>query len=234
MRPSGPTVTMPTPALLDRPVRQQNGGDHEMRNHDLVRLALTLLLGLGLSAAAPPLSKAQQPKADGLAPFGGKPQVIPGTIEFENFDEGGEGVAFHDIEAANDPKPIAYRKTTVDLEVTPDKKIILVGHIKEGEWMKYTVEVAKSGAYELELGVSVQGKEPPEIRLEFDGVDVSGPIRLTTTTPRWYLFNQILGPTVNLESGRHVMRAVVVKSPKGTSLNLDYVRFVAKREPKKR
>ena len=159
--------------------------------------------------------------------------MIPGTVEFENFDEGAEGVAYHDIEAANDPARIDYRKTGVDLEITPDKKIILVGHIKEGEWLKYTVDVAKSGVYELELGVAVRGVDPPEIRLEFDGVDVSGPIQLTTTTQRWYLFTQILGPTVNLEGGSHVMRVVVVKSPKGTSLNLDYVRFVAKREPKK-
>jgi len=205
-----------------------------MRNHDRVRFSLTLMLmlGLGLSAAALGLSKAREPKEGGLAPFGGKPQVIPGTVEFENFDEGAEGVAYHDIEAANDPARIAYRKTDVDLEITPDKKIILVGHIKAGEWMKYTVEVAKSGAYELELSVASEGVEPPEIRIEFDGVDVSGPIRPPTTSQRWYLFHQILGPTVHLESGRHVMRTVVVQSPKGTSLNLDYVRFVAKPEPK--
>lgn len=35
------------------------------------------------------------------------------TIEFENFDAGVAGVAYHDIEAANDPKRIAYRKTDV-------------------------------------------------------------------------------------------------------------------------
>jgi len=205
-----------------------------MRKPDLVRLSLTLMLVLGLSAAAPALSEAQEPKEGALAPFGGKPQAIPGTIEFENFDEGAEGVAFHDIEAANDPKRIEYRQTAVDVEVTPDKKIILIGHIKAGEWMKYSVDVAKSGAYEIELGVSVQGVEPPEIRIEFDGVDVSGPIRFTTTTQRWYLFTQILGPTVNLEDGRHVMRVVVTNSPKGSSLNLDYIRFVAKREPTKK
>jgi len=204
-----------------------------MRNHDLISLLLTLMLSLGLSAAAPRLSKAQEPKADGLAPFGGKPQMIPGTVEFENFDEGGEGVAYHDIEAANDPVRIPYRKTDVDLEITPDKKIVLVGHIKTGEWMKYTVDVAKSGAYELELSVASEGAEPPEIRIEFDGVDVSGPIRPPTTSQRWYLFHQILGPTIDLEAGRHVMRVVVVKSPKGTSLNLDYVRFVPKREKEK-
>ena len=206
-----------------------------MYNYDLVKpartLVLMLMLGLGLSAAEP-APKAKEPKTAGLTPFGGKPQMIPGTIEFENFDEGGEGVAFHDIDAANDPKRIPYRTTAVDLEVTPDQKITLIGHIKTGEWLKYTVDVAKSGAYELELGVSVQGVEPPEIRIEFDGVDVTGPIRLTTTSARWYLFAQILGPKIDLEAGRHVMRVVVANSPQGSSLNLDYVRFVA-RGPKK-
>ncbi|MGH7945803.1 MAG: hypothetical protein ACREF9_12455, partial [Opitutaceae bacterium] len=58
--------------------------------------------------------------------------------------------------------------------------------------------------------------------------DVTGPIRFSATSPRWYLFAQVLGPKINLEAGRHVMRAVVVNSPKGSSLNLDYVRFVAR------
>jgi hypothetical protein len=227
MKPAAPKVE-PSPSIQCR--KEVPGG---ACNHDLVSLSLTLMLGLGLSAAAPSMLNAQESKADGLAPFGGKPQTIPGTVEFENFDEGAEGVAYHDIDAPNDPKPIAYRKTTVDLEATPDKKIILVGHIKAGEWMKYTVDVTKSGAYELELSVAVQGDEPPEIRLECDGLDVSGPIRLTTTTSGWDRFTRFAGPTVNLEGGRHVLRVVVVKSPKGTSLNLDYVRFVAKRETKK-
>lgn len=205
-----------------------------MRKPDLVRFSLTLMLSVGLSAAAPVLSEAQEPKEGALAPFGGKPQAIPGTVEFENFDEGPEGVAFHDIEAANDPKRIEYRQTAVDLEVTPDKKITLIGHIKTDEWLKYTIEAEKSGAYQVELGASVQGALPPEIRIEIDGKDVSGPIQFTKTSERWYLFAQTLGPTVNLEGGRHVMRVVVVvNSPKGSSLNLDYVRFVAKREPKK-
>jgi len=165
-----------------------------------------------------------------MTPFGSKPQVIPGTIEFENFDEGAEGVAFHEIEAANDPTPIAYRKTTVDLEVTPDKKVILIGHIKEGEWMNFTVDVAKSGAYELDLSVAVQGNEPPEIRIEVDCIDVSGPIPITTTTSKWYQFTRFAGPTVKLEDGRHVLRVIIVKSPKGTSLNLDHMRFLTKQK----
>lgn len=31
-------------------------------------------------------------------PFGGKPWPIPGLIQAENFDEGPEGVAYHDTD----------------------------------------------------------------------------------------------------------------------------------------
>src|SRR5262249_9977309 len=34
-------------------------------------------------------------------PFGGLPAVIPGQIEAENFDDGGEGVAYHDSKVGN-------------------------------------------------------------------------------------------------------------------------------------
>src|SRR5258708_1682338 len=46
--------------------------------------------GFGLSAASSP-----------EAPFGGTAWAVPGKIEFENYDTGGEGVAYHDLEAAN-------------------------------------------------------------------------------------------------------------------------------------
>src|ERR687891_2631916 len=50
-------------------------------------------------------------------PYLGKLHVIPGTIELEDFDEGAEGVAYHDLEPANqEKKERPYRQTGVDLE----------------------------------------------------------------------------------------------------------------------
>jgi hypothetical protein len=47
----------------------------------------------------------------------GKVHVIPGTIELEDFDEGGEGIAYHDLDPENqEKKEPPYRKTGVDLE----------------------------------------------------------------------------------------------------------------------
>src|SRR4051812_24216243 len=35
------------------------------------------------------------------APYSSNPATLPGTIEVENYDRGGEGVAFHDVDAVN-------------------------------------------------------------------------------------------------------------------------------------
>jgi hypothetical protein len=54
----------------------------------------TLMLGL-LAGLSLPLAAQTQ------TPFGGTPIPLPGTFEAENFDNGGEGVAYHDNVAGN-------------------------------------------------------------------------------------------------------------------------------------
>jgi hypothetical protein len=51
-------------------------------------------------------------------PFTGSPLAIPGTIQAEDFDGGGEGAAYHDASRGNDGN--AYRATDVDIEATED------------------------------------------------------------------------------------------------------------------
>jgi hypothetical protein len=46
-------------------------------------------------------------------PYGGTATVLPATIPAENFDNGGEGAAYHDTTATNDGG--AYRSEGVDL-----------------------------------------------------------------------------------------------------------------------
>ena len=50
-------------------------------------------------------------------PFG-TAAAIPGVVEAENFDEGGEGIAYHDLTMGNTPGK--YRQTDVDVETTSD------------------------------------------------------------------------------------------------------------------
>ena len=44
------------------------------------------------------------------APFTGSPITIPGTIQAENYDNGGEGVAYHDTTKGKLRRPLSHRR----------------------------------------------------------------------------------------------------------------------------
>jgi len=84
-------------------------------------------------------------------PFGGTPVALPGTIQAANFDEGGEGVAYHDTTSGNTGG--AYRSTDVDLQASSEGGYN-IGWIAPGEWVNYTVSVQAAGNYIATLRVA--------------------------------------------------------------------------------
>src|SRR5262249_36776765 len=56
------------------------------------------VIGNGGSGSPPP---PPPPPGGGGTPFHGAPIALPGTVEAEDFDEGGEGIAYHDADAQN-------------------------------------------------------------------------------------------------------------------------------------
>src|SRR5437899_691843 len=84
----------------------------------------------------------------------GAPAAVPGTIEAENFDAGGEGVAYHDTTAGNSGGQ--YRSTDVDIESSSEGGYD-VGWTAPGEWLNYTVNVASAGSYTATLRVASPG-----------------------------------------------------------------------------
>src|SRR5262249_8606076 len=83
---------------------------------------------------------ASSPPPPSATPFGGTPRAIPGIVEAEEFDDGGEGIAYHDTTAGN--KGGAFRATDVDIESTTDAGGGFdVGWTRPGEWLQYTVNV---------------------------------------------------------------------------------------------
>src|ERR1043166_9586449 len=107
----------------------------------------------GLVTKTVPLTITPGPSS---TPFGGSARAIPGTIQAEDFDEGGEGVAYHDNSAGNSGG--AYRSTDVDIETTGDiGGGYNVGWMTAGEWMNYAVNVAQTGTYLLTARVAANG-----------------------------------------------------------------------------
>jgi len=91
------------------------------------------------------------PPLPSLTPYGGTPIAIPGTIAAERFDNGGEGIAFHDTTADNTGGQ--FRATGVDIE-TASEGGYDVGWIAAGEWLNYTVNVPAAGTYTVQLRVA--------------------------------------------------------------------------------
>src|SRR6185312_7136616 len=84
-------------------------------------------------------------------PYAGTAAPLPGTVLAANFDNGGEGVAYHD----NDPGNLGggYRPTGVDIESSSNGDYD-VGWIAAGEWLNYTVNVASAGTYAIAIRVA--------------------------------------------------------------------------------
>lgn len=124
-----------------------------------------------LTVASITLAYNQVPSWYKGTPFKGKPQVIPGKIEFENYDVGGEGIAFHqDLRNAPAAPVKNYRLTDsvfmaqdeTNTGVNVDKYLdgtfypgkesphsYYIGWTHIYDWARYTVNVAKSDDYIL-------------------------------------------------------------------------------------
>jgi hypothetical protein len=142
--------------------------------------------------------------------------AIPGTIQAENYDLGGETVAYHDVETANQGGQ--YRTGDgVDIEGTTDTGGgYNVGWTRTDEWLEYTVNVATTGNYTLTERVA-SAASTGSFRVEFGGINKSGTVTVPNTGG-WQTWTN-LSQTVSLSAGQQVMRIYF----QGNDTNLNYV-----------
>ena len=158
------------------------------------------------------------------SPFGGTAAPVPGTIEAENFDEGGEGVAYHDTTAGNTGGQ--YRQTDVDIESSFDTGGgYSLGYVAASEWLAYSINVTASGSYTLQARVAASGAGGT-FHVEVDGVNVTGSLAVPNTGG-WQVWQTIAKTGVTLTAGPHVMR-VVIDGAGGSGYfgNLNYLRWL--------
>jgi hypothetical protein len=150
--------------------------------------------------------------ASGTSAFNGTPASIPGVVQVENFDNGGQNVAYFDTTSGNAKG--AYRSTDVDIEPTTDTGGgFNVAKTRKGEWLKYTVDVNTTDTYQLRARIANIG-DNATFRVEVDGVDQTGPVAVPDTGD-WQAWQTITADTIPLAAGRHVIRLVFLNA--GTS-----------------
>lgn len=136
-------------------------------------------------------------------PYLGTPFQIPGTVEAEFYDEGGEGVAYHDNDGMNWGVPFRSDEG-VDIEASNDAGGgYNIGWIEDGEWVEYTVSVPVGRMYQLTPVVaSVPGGG--RLHIEFNGVDLTGE-QSVQVTGGWQFWEDMDIPPVWLNAGEQVM-----------------------------
>ena len=143
-------------------------------------------------------------------PFTGKPVQLPALIEAENFDRGGEGVAYHDNIAGNAG---GQYRTGEDVDIiastdtVPGTGGFVVNNFETGEWLAYTVN-SNGGSFDVTLRAATSPDFPDAAyHIEIDGVNVSGTIVLPDTGG-WNNFQWVGLRPVQIPAGERVLKIV--------------------------
>ncbi len=147
-------------------------------------------------------------------------------IEAEDYDEGGEGVAYHDTTPPN--HGAFYREeSAVDLYRRPGSgAVVHLAAIEPGEWVTYTVDVPDAGPWEF-VAAQYSLDAGGVAHVEVDGIDVTGPI-VIPNSPTGYLIR--VRCTAPLPTGRRRMRVCFDKpSGRGNCGSWDWIGLVRPR-----
>ena len=114
-------------------------------------------------------------------PYGGSAAAIPGTVQAENYDTGGQGVAYN-VTSVNGTAN-AYRSDGVDLETTSDTGAGYdLGWTASGQWFKYTVNVATAGTHTVSFRVAAPSAATDAFHLSnASGTSLSGTVNVPAT-----------------------------------------------------
>jgi hypothetical protein len=114
-------------------------------------------------------------------PYGGTAAAVPGTVQAENYDTGGQGVAYN-VTSVNGTGN-SYRSDGVDLETTTDTGGGYdLGWTAGGQWFKYTVNVATAGTYTVGLRLAAPSAVTDALHIaSASGTNLSGNVNAPAT-----------------------------------------------------
>lgn len=152
------------------------------------------------------------------APYKGVKAEIPGKLEVENYDEGGQGVSYSDIDAAN--QGAAYRVDDgVDLigDAATGYKL---AYTATGEWLEYTVNVTSPGVLNWSASVSA-GLDGAAFHIMLDSLtNMTGAVAVPNGGS-WDTYTTVTGTTPALTTGNHTLRLII----DGGYCNIDWITF---------
>jgi hypothetical protein len=148
-----------------------------------------------------------------------KTMNIPGTVEFEDFDNGGAGVAYSDGTFGN--LGGAYRTSeSVDIETIAGGGYD-IAWINSNEWLSYTVEAKAMGVFTTKIQYAANSVGN-EVIINVDGVDKSGVITFPNSSGAWSSKNV----DIQLTPGKHIIKFFIKNA--SSDFKLDKMDFTEK------
>jgi hypothetical protein len=128
-----------------------------------------------------------------------------GAVEAEDFNEGGQGIAYWDNTEGNQ-----YRKyrlgESVDIDQSRRWETIYVTDTDNKEYLNYTFEVSEPGTYHIDFIIGAVNNNPEvKFYLEFDGTKTSNPRRYTVPFAEMPGLATVTVPNIQLNRGKHTM-----------------------------
>ena len=152
------------------------------------------------------------------------PFTVGQTIQAEDFDNGGEGVAYHDNDSVNHGGSSYRAGTGVDIEHGGTG--LDVGYIGAGEWLTYTLDIAQAGNYRIQSSVS-NTMAGGAFHVEFAGVNKTGSIAVPKTAG-WNSYQTVTSQSFSLTAGTIVMRVYMDKAAANMAVgNFDWLKLIS-------
>ncbi len=126
----------------------------------------------------------------GRVPYAASPLRLPGVMEIENFDFGGEGLAYHDAETQNLGASYRLQEGVDVLAEAGTGNGYVVNFVKAGEWLTYAALFPTTGLYEVSIRVA-NPSPGASFHVEIDGSNVTGAITVPNTGG-WQVWSNVV------------------------------------------
>jgi hypothetical protein len=154
------------------------------------------------------------------------PVTLPGIVQAEDYNGGGEGVGYHDLTTGNAGN--VYRTDNVDIQACTDVGGgYNVGWVQAGEWLAFNVTVAQPGSYTYTARVASGVVGTKTLKIQIDGADVIGGAASFTSSAGWDVWSDAVSGAFTLSAGSHQLRISMVTA----DLNLNKITFVQGNTP---
>ncbi|WP_299259391.1 glycosyl hydrolase family 8 [uncultured Aquimarina sp.] len=153
------------------------------------------------------------------SPF--RSHTIPGIIQAEDYDNGGQGVAYNDSDSSNNGGQ-GRTNEGVDLQNTTDNAGgTNVGWTANGEWLEYTIGDVTPGTYDIVLRVASTQNNSKALSLKL-GTSELGSVAIPNTNG-WQSWQNVRIENVQITSGsaNQILRLNI----SGGLFNMNWIRF---------